>query len=161
MHVLILILLLFSFNAHATEEPFSSTGLPLPRFVSLAKKEVNVRAGPGRKYPIQWVIERRGLPVEVILEYGNWRQIKDFEGQKGWVYHTLLSGRRTAIILSESAVPLYKNPEKEVAEAFFSPSVMVSLSRCNDSYCQVEKENYSGWIERKLLWGVYEHEIID
>ncbi len=161
MHVLILILLLIPFQVFAADEPFSSTGLPLPRFVSLGKAEVNVRAGPGKEYPIKWVLERKGLPVEVILEYGNWRQIKDFDGQEGWVYHTLLSGRRMAIISSKNAVPLYKTPQKAVAEAFFSPSVMVSLSRCNDSYCLVEKENYSGWIERKLLWGVYEYEIID
>lgn len=161
MHVLIFLIVLFPFSIHAAEQPFSSTGLPLPRFVTLGKKEVNVRAGPGRKYPIKWVYERKGLPVEVILEYGNWRQIRDFEGQEGWVYHTLLSGRRNALISSDQAVPLYKNPEKSVAEAFFSPSVMVRVNRCNDSYCNVKTKDYSGWIERKLLWGVYEHEIID
>lgn len=161
MHILILFLIFFTFPVHAADEVFSSSGLALPRFVSLAKQEVNVRAGPGSKYPIKWVYERKGLPVEVVLEYGNWRKIRDYEGQEGWVYHTLLSGRRNAVISSDVPVPLYKKPEKEVAEAFFSPLVVMRLNRCNDSYCQVEKDNYSGWIERKMLWGVYEHEIID
>ncbi len=161
MHVFIFLILFLPLNAYATEKPFSTTGLPLPRFVSLAKEEVNVRTGPGRKYPIKWVLAQKGLPVEIVLEYGNWRQVKDFEGQVGWVYHSLLSGRRTALVFSEMPVPLLENPENAVAKAFFSPSVIVSLSRCNDSYCLVEKNSYSGWIERKLLWGVYEHENID
>jgi len=47
------------------------TGLPLPRFVSLRAAEVNLRTGPGVRYPIDWVYHRRGLPVEVIDEFGS------------------------------------------------------------------------------------------
>ena len=52
-----------------------ATGLPLPRFVSLKNSKTNVRRGPDRSYPIAWEFNRRGLPVEIIREYENWRQI--------------------------------------------------------------------------------------
>lgn len=61
-----------------------ASGLPLPRFVSLKADRVNVRKGPGTDYPIAWVFERAGLPVEVVREYGIWRQIGDSDGSQGW-----------------------------------------------------------------------------
>jgi SH3-like domain-containing protein len=82
----------------ATNPVFSSSGLSIPRFVSLSNSETNVRVGPGQEFPINAVYKRAGLPVEVILEYDNWRKIRDYEGAEGWVYHSLLSGKRTGII---------------------------------------------------------------
>jgi hypothetical protein len=46
-----------------------STGLPMPRFVSLGADRVHLRFGPGREYPISWVLARKGLPVEIIAEF--------------------------------------------------------------------------------------------
>ncbi|MEH6546060.1 MAG: SH3 domain-containing protein, partial [Sneathiella sp.] len=72
--------------------------MPLPRFVSLSSNKVNVRTGPGTRYPITWVFVRRGWPVEVIAEYELWRRIRDVDGSTGWVHKGLLSSRRTLII---------------------------------------------------------------
>jgi len=74
------------------------TGLALPRFVSLKSKSVNLRVGPGRKYAITWRYQRRGLPVEVIQEFDQWRRIRDADGVTGWVLHSLLSAKRTAVV---------------------------------------------------------------
>ncbi len=75
-----------------------ASGLPVPRFVSLKSDRVNVRAGPTKDHDVVWVYARSALPVEVTAEFENWRRIRDWEGAEGWVYHSLLSGRRTAII---------------------------------------------------------------
>ena len=93
---------------------FSNSGLELPRFVSLAENKTNVRAGPGKKYPIKWVLNRKSLPVEVILEFDHWRKIIDHEGQSGWVFHALLSGKRTGIIIGSDPVPAYENLQRVV-----------------------------------------------
>ena len=45
------------------------SGLPLPRFVTLRATEVNLRTGPGVRYPIEWAFTRKGLPVEVFGEF--------------------------------------------------------------------------------------------
>ncbi len=75
-----------------------SGGLPLPRFVSIAVAKANMRKGPGRRYPIDWVLVRRHLPVEVIEEFENWRKVRDRSGQAGWVHKAMISGKRSAII---------------------------------------------------------------
>ena len=68
--------------------------LPLPRFASLDSNEVNLRAGPGTDYPILWVYQRKGLPVEIIQEFDTWRRIRDRDGTVGWVQQNQLSGKR-------------------------------------------------------------------
>ncbi len=74
------------------------SGLPLPRFVSLKSDRVNVRAGPGQSHRVAWVFSRAGLPVEIVAEFENWRRIRDSDGSEGWVFHSLLSGRRTGVV---------------------------------------------------------------
>src|SRR5262249_32860762 len=74
------------------------SGLPVPRFVSLKPDRVNVRSGPTRDHEVAWVYTRAGLPVEITAESDNWRRIRDWEGAEGWVYHSMLSGRRTALV---------------------------------------------------------------
>src|SRR5512147_2561435 len=73
--------------------------LPLPRFASLDSSEANLRAGPGKDYPILWVYQRKGLPVEIIQEFDTWRRIRDRDGTVGWVQQNLLSGKRTGLII--------------------------------------------------------------
>ncbi len=159
---------LFSFSSpiSAQNDAYSTSGLPLPRFVSLAKGEVNVRSGPGEKYPVKWVFNRKGLPVEIVLEFDHWRKIKDHEGQEGWVYHTLLSGSRTGLIIGNDNVPAYEsffnsNEPSTRIKIFFEPLSNVDIIACKQGLCKVSTVGYTGWIERKSIWGVYEHEFFD
>ncbi len=81
----------------------SNTGLPLPRFASLKTDEVNLRTGPGLRYPIEWVYKRRDLPVEIQREFEVWRLVADQEGVKGWVHQATLVGRRTFVVVGGGA----------------------------------------------------------
>ncbi|MDP7625068.1 MAG: SH3 domain-containing protein, partial [Rhodospirillales bacterium] len=76
-----------------TQAPPATTGKPLPRFVSLRADEVNLRTGPGVRYPVDWVYQRKNLPVEVIAEFGTWRKVRDVQGSQGWIHQSLLSSR--------------------------------------------------------------------
>lgn len=140
-------------------QAFRSTEYPLPRFVSLRSNEAYVRTGPGRKYPVKWVYKRAGIPVEIVLEYDVWRKIHDFDGEKGWVHKSLLSGNRTAFILGEELVGLYKKPSQDSrVRAYLQPNLLVSVEGCDDGWCRVEAREYSGWLKQSTIWGVYEAE---
>ena len=82
----------------AAQHRTGASGLPLPRFASLASSEVNVRTGPGKDYPIHWVYTRPGLPVRIVDEYDVWRLVEDPDGDKGWTHSSLLSLRRTVVV---------------------------------------------------------------
>ena len=143
----------------------ASSGLPIPRFVSLKADKVNMHLGPAKTYEVKWVYQRAGLPVEIIAEFENWRRIRDWEGAEGWVYHSLLSGKRTAVVVPKSKdelVPLYENAESESAVvARLQSGVQGQLKSCTGNWCEFAGKNFSGWIRQERLWGAYPNEKVE
>jgi SH3-like domain-containing protein len=143
----------------------SVSGLPVPRYVSLKSDRVNVRTGPTKDHDVAWVFTRSGLPVEITAEFENWRRIRDSEGAEGWVYHSLLSGRRTAVVTQRSKddlVPLSESPETTGAvSARLQSGVVASVKRCTGTWCRITGDGFDGWIPQERLWGVYPNEKID
>ena len=130
------------------------TGLPVPRYVSLRSGEVNVRSGPGSRYPIQWVFKRRNLPVAVVAEFDTWRKIRDFESTEGWVHQSMLSGRRMIQVIGQVRT-LRRDPGGSApAVARMEPGVLGNLEDCQHEWCEVRVSGLSGWISRAHIWGV-------
>ncbi len=133
-------------------------GGKLPRFASLGSDEVNVRTGPGTRYPIRWIYHRRQMPIQIIDEYGNWRQIKDVDGETGWVHYGLLSGKRTALI-KEPQQTMRRNPDSNSPAVLVAKHMVIArLLRCNRTWCYMEIGGYKGWMEKSGFFGTYEHE---
>ncbi len=129
------------------------TGLPIPRFVSLRRDEVNVRFGPGKQYPINWVFTQRGIPVEIIAEFGNWRKIRDYEGIEGWINAGLLEGQRTIMIQGTTRDLKRKADAQARVVLRAQPGVIGQLFECQKSWCRVEIEGRRGWLQRGEFWG--------
>ena len=152
-----------------TAEPSakSVSGLPIPRFVSLKTNQVNVRAGPTKDHGVSWVFNRAGLPVEITAEFETWRRIRDWEGAEGWVYHSLLSGRRTATVApsgknKDELLPLHDRADADSAVvAKLQVGVQAAVKRCTGTWCRITGPGFDGWIEQVRLWGVYPDEKID
>jgi len=140
-----------------------TSGLPLPRFVSLKAKRVNLRIGPGRDYAVSWLYTRSGVPMEVIQEYDNWRRVRDAEGTEGWVYQSLLSGERTAVTApwkrsgqTEVLIPMYRDARASSdIVARLEPGVIVTMRECNGQWCQAEAQGVKGWVQQGEVWGAY------
>jgi SH3-like domain-containing protein len=153
----------------AAAEPSArvSSGLPVPRFVSLKSDKVNVRGGPTRDHEVAWIYTRAGLPVEVTAESENWRRIRDWEGAEGWVYHSLLSGRRTALVRGSPAtkdapLSLLDRPETQARTvARLQPGVVATVKTCVGSWCRLIGPGFDGWLEQERLFGVYPNEKVD
>ena len=141
------------------------SGLQVPRFVSLKTSRVNVRVGPGEDYKIAWVFTRTGLPIEVIQEYDTWRRIRDSDGAVGWVFNSLLSGKRTAVVTpwnSGEPQPIHADATTSAAvTAYLEPGVLSTVDRCRSGWCRIAGKGFDGWIEQDRLWGVYPNEDVD
>jgi SH3-like domain-containing protein len=125
----------------------------LPRFASLRASTVNLRVGPGRRYPVEWVYRRAGWPVEIIAAYGNWRRVRDADGTEGWVQRRLLSSGRT-IVVRGGIRPLHQAPDDRSAlVARVEPGVVAGLDECRAAWCRVEAAGHEGWIRRAAVWG--------
>jgi len=153
--------------AAAADGQLGPSGLPVPRFVSLKSERVNVRSGPNRDNQVDWVYTRNGLPVEIIGEYDNWRHIRDWEGSEGWVLHSLLSGKRTALVHAvakkvDDFVAIHSSAELTSAvTARVQSGVLATVKRCDGKWCRISGKGFDGWIEEERLWGVYPSEKVD
>lgn len=133
--------------------PPSTSGLPIPRFVSLKGDPVNMRAGPGVRYPVRWVYVRRGLPLMVTAEFEYWRRVRDADGAEGWIHKSLLRGDRTAQILG-SLETLHSEPRPDApVTARAEAGVIADLVACKGSWCRLELDDVGGWIVRNAIYG--------
>jgi SH3-like domain-containing protein len=139
------------------------SSLPVPRFVSLRTEPVNMRTGPGVRYPVTWVYQRRNLPVEITDEFDTWRRVRDPDGAEGWVHQSMISGQRTGFVTALDSF-LYKGSAPSSAViAQISAGVVVTVERCpkQTEFCLVEASGTKGWLRRGVFWGLYDGEFID
>ena len=139
----------------------AQTDANLPRFAALRSSEVNLRAGPGVQYPVEWVFLRRSLPIEITAEYGHWRKVRDADGSEGWVHKSLLTGRRSALVIG-AVRSLFSDPDAASATiARAEPGVVAALLACADGWCRIEVDGHKGWLPAAHLWGVYDGETVE
>ena len=139
------------------------SSFPVPRFVSLRADEVNLRAGPGVQYPVEWVYRREQLPFEVIAEFETWRKVRDWQGTQGWVHQSMLSGKRTFIVTGAERFLRAKSSATSIVVARVEPGVIGSFEDCDptDEWCRVRIAGYFGWLRRSDIWGIYRGEMIN
>lgn len=144
-----------------------ASGLQLPRFVSLKARRVNMRVGPGRDYAVDWLFLKSGVPIEITQEYGNWMRVRDPEGAEGWIFRSLLSGKRTAIAApwnkgKDLTIGLYDKPDvRSRLNARIEPGVTGRILSCDGDWCRVDFGKADGWMKQSRLWGAYPGEIIE
>jgi SH3-like domain-containing protein len=132
------------------------TDLPIPRFASLRSAKVNLHVGPGLKYPVEWVLVYKNLPVLIVLEFGQWRKIKLFDGTIGWVHKSLLSSKKTKVSIKETT--LFSKPsDRSKKVAIISPGVVLEEIKLQKTWIKVhvktnKNQKLIGWIKTKYLW---------
>jgi SH3-like domain-containing protein len=135
-----------------------NSGLPVPRMVSLGAQEINMRSGPGTRYPIKWVYTRKGLPVQVEAEFDIWRKIRDRDGESGWVHGSMLSGRRTVELVADSddgITTLHEKPtDQSTAVLRAERGVISELIECEENWCRLRIDGKKGWARRQHIWGL-------
>jgi SH3-like domain-containing protein len=123
---------------------------------------VNLRTGPGLRYPVEWVYKRRDLPVQIEREFEVWRLIRDQEGVKGWVHQATLAPRRTAVVIGGEQVLRQSADAGSEAVAKLKPGVILRLRSCEAAadWCQAQAGDYRGWIRRTEIWGTFPGEAV-
>lgn len=135
------------------------TNLPLPRYVSLKASESNIRRGPSLSHRIDWVFQRRNMPLRITAEHGHWRRVEDRDGFGGWVHYSLISGNRT-VLVERDMLPLYSRPDASTSVvAALEIGVIAELEDCGPAWCRLRSGGYRGWADKTALWGVDPDEI--
>jgi SH3-like domain-containing protein len=146
-------------------DPEKPEGAPsrLPRFASLRSDDVNMRAGPGTRYRIDWVYKRRDLPVEIEREFDVWRWVRDADGIQGWVHQATLMGRRSFIVQKTDATLRSDASDTAAAVAVLKPGVIGRIRSCvaASDWCEVQTGSYRGYLRRSTFWGLLPGEAIN
>lgn len=146
-------------------DPEKPEGAPsrLPRFASLRSDDVNMRAGPGTRYRIDWVYKRRDLPVQIEREFDVWRWVRDADGIQGWVHQATLMGRRSFIVQKTDATLRSEANDAASAVAILKPGVVGRIRRCpaSSDWCEVQTGSYRGYLRRDSFWGLLPGETIN
>jgi SH3-like domain-containing protein len=141
----------------------SVTGLKLPRYVSLKTDLVNMRSGPGERYPVLWVYRRREMPVKIEREFDIWRLVEDMDGTKGWMHEATLTSRRGFIVTgTDPRIMRADASDTADAVAVLKPGVIGRLRSCDKdaAWCQVQVQDYRGWLKRTDFWGADADEVV-
>jgi SH3-like domain-containing protein len=141
--ILIFILLLTSNNFLFGEEYFST----------LRYNTVNLRQGPSKDYPIKIFYKKKYLPVLVQDISGNYRKIKDHENNTGWIHESQLSKRKAALSLNDKVIMFSNSTIFSKPLAVVEKGRLCLISKCKEEWCKIKVDKYSGWVEKKNLWG--------
>ena len=137
---------------------------PVPRFVSLRADTVNLRTGPGNRYPIEYVYHRKGYPLEIVAEFDQWRQVRDWQGTEGWVHQRMVTGARNVVVQGNQHILRQSGDSGAAPVAKLDPGVIAHLLECNDSWCRIDVQNgasdVKGWLARSEIWGLLPGEVV-
>ena len=147
--------------AAGAQERGPVTNLPLPRYVSMKAAEANARRGPSLTHRIDWVFQRRDMPLQITAEHGHWRRVQDRDGAGGWVHYSLLSGVRTAIVEAEMLDLRTKPDPAAMVVARLEQGVIARLDKCGPEWCAISTAGYKGWAPKSTLWGVLADETLE
>ena len=120
--------------------------------LSLKKNKTNVRYGPGLDHPIKYIYRKVNLPVRQIDKKENWRRVIFLDNNSGWIHWSQLKPSNSIITIEEKI--LFKKPS-----AFSEPFArlekgrLLIIKKCEDEWCNIITDNYTGWIKIKNFWG--------
>ncbi|MEQ9115920.1 MAG: SH3 domain-containing protein [Rickettsiales bacterium] len=135
--------LLVSFSASAAQ------------YVSLKSNKAFLRAGPSKDYTIKWIYKQKGEPLQLIASNDEWRKVRDYKGDVGWMHQSVVSEKiRGAVVKASSPVVLYRSASEESKKMLrVEPSVRLYIKKCEQRWCKVKVDNFVGWIQSRNLWG--------
>ena len=146
-------IIIFTFFVLFSTNVFSIIYPITPKYVSLKKNEVNARVNASFDAPLKFLYQKKGLPVLTIDEYGNWKKIRDIDGEESWIHKSMLSNKKTFINIKKQNLIKYLE-KKDLVVAIVNDGVVGKIIKCNNSYCLVKIKDYKGWLEKQFLWGI-------
>lgn len=136
--------------------PHDATGQErdVPYWASIRAKVLNMRAGPGRAYPVRWTYKRVGLPLKVVRVHEGWRLVRDPDGDEGWVIASLLSPDRAALVVGDGLADMREASDTASRLMWRAePGVSGKLGKCQSGWCEFNVDGRKAWVESRRLWG--------
>ena len=122
-------------------------------FLTLRYNNVNLRQGPSKDYPVKIYYKKKYLPVLIQDTSDNFRKIKDHENNTGWIHVSQLSKKKAALTIEDKVIMFKSSTIFSKPLAVLEKGRLCLVLKCKDDWCKIKTGAYSGWVERKNLWG--------
>ena len=142
----ILLLLVIPINLYSRDYTFT------PKYASIKKEKAYSRHNASFDAPLEWIYQKKNLPILIIRERDNWREIRDIDGDISWMHVSMISNKRTFINREDQNLLKYKN--NNIVNAIVKKGVVGKIINCDEVFCKVKIKKYKGWVEKKYLWGI-------
>ena len=131
---------------------FIQFSIATEKFLSLKKSKVNVRYGPSFDSKIKYIYKKINLPIKQIDQKENFRRIVDLKNNSGWIHTSQLKPSNSIIILENKILfnrpSIYSRPIARLEKGR-----LLVVKKCENTWCKIVTENYSGWIKAENVWG--------
>jgi SH3-like domain-containing protein len=132
------------------------------RYASLRTDKAYLREGPTFAHRVLWIYRRKGYPVRIVAAYDAWRRVEDADGTVGWMNASMLSDRRTILVIQKGRVPVRAGAASSTrVVAWAAPGVVADLKACEVSACEIATAGVDGWIDKKNIWGVDARDVFE
>jgi len=129
-----------------------STAGSAAEYVSVKKDGVNIRSGPSTNDKIIWQIFE-SFPLQILERQGKWAHVVDYEGDKGWIYETLISSKKTVIVTVDTGNMRSGPGTDDPVIATVKKGVVFDALEMKDDWIKVRyKDELTGWMYNNLLW---------
>ena len=82
----------------------------------------------------------------------NWRRVIFLDNNSGWIHWSQLMPSNSIIVIEEKI--LFKKPSN-LSEplARLEKGRLLIIKKCEDEWCNIITDDYTGWIKDKNIWG--------
>ena len=145
--IFIIFLLILPINVHSIIYPIT------PKYASIKKEKAYSRYNASFDAPLEFIYQKKNLPILIKNEHGNWREIRDIDTAETWIHVSMISNKRTFINTKDQNLLKYKE-NNNIINAIVKKGVVGKIINCDEIFCRVKIKNYRGWLIKKDLWGI-------
>ena len=86
--IFFIFLLILPINVHSIIYPIT------PKYASIKKEKAYSRHNASFDADIEWIYQKKNLPILIPNEHGNWREIIDIYGDDTWMHISNISKKK-------------------------------------------------------------------
>ncbi|CDG85670.1 bacterial SH3 domain protein [Janthinobacterium agaricidamnosum NBRC 102515 = DSM 9628] len=98
----------------------------------------------------------RGMPLEVVLSYGEWVKVRDASGDLAWTEAKNLSSKRNVVVRSAN-LKVRASPDENASPVFIAEKgILLEISEpASSGWVKVRhKDGATGYVKTSDVWGL-------
>lgn len=98
----------------------------------------------------------RGMPLEVVLSYGEWVKVRDASGDLAWTESKGLSAKRTLVVRAANTKVRASADDNAAAVFIADKGVLLELAEpAASGWVKVRhRDGQSGFVKNSEIWGI-------